>query len=107
MSWGSAFGEIILSNFITATETPYSSPCKYDYPNDVPLGQKPCTMTVRIYVTMIYDNSGCDFFGSYTKIHKFKKAHCGTVPIGWCLLCFFVWFIGGMGHTCANTQMHK
>ena len=40
MSWGSAFGEIILSNFVMATETPYSSPCKYDYPNDVPVGQK-------------------------------------------------------------------
>jgi len=41
-----------------------------------------------------------------TQIHKFTKDHCGTVPIGWCLLCFFVCgFIGGMGHT--NAQMHK
>jgi hypothetical protein len=21
------------------------------------------------------------------RIHKFTKDHCGTVPIGWCLLC--------------------
>ncbi len=32
----------VISNFVTTRqiETPYSSPCKYDYPNDVPGGQK-------------------------------------------------------------------
>jgi len=32
----------IISNFITMRqiETPYSSPCEYDHPNDVPMGQK-------------------------------------------------------------------
>jgi hypothetical protein len=30
-----------ISNFVTAQqiETPYSSPCKYDHPNNVPNGQ--------------------------------------------------------------------
>jgi len=32
----------VISNFVTTRqiETPYSSPCKYGYPNDVPVGQK-------------------------------------------------------------------
>ena len=32
----------VISNFVTTRqiETPYSSPCKYVYPNDVPVGQK-------------------------------------------------------------------
>ena len=32
----------VISNFVTTRqiETPYSSPCKYDYPNNVPGGQK-------------------------------------------------------------------
>ena len=32
----------VISNFATTRqiETPYSSPCKYDYPNNVPLEQK-------------------------------------------------------------------
>jgi hypothetical protein len=32
----------VISNFVTTRqiETPYSSPCKYDHPNDVNVGQK-------------------------------------------------------------------
>ena len=31
----------VISNFVTTQiETPYSSPCKYDYPKNVPGGQK-------------------------------------------------------------------
>ncbi len=32
----------VTSNFVTTRqiETPYSSPCKYDHPNNVPVGQK-------------------------------------------------------------------
>ena len=32
----------VISNFVTTRqiETPYSSPCKYVYPNDVPVGKK-------------------------------------------------------------------
>ena len=32
----------VISNFVTTRqfETPYSSPCKYDYPNNVPGGHK-------------------------------------------------------------------
>ena len=32
----------VISNFVPTRqiETPYSSPCKYGYPNDVPVGQK-------------------------------------------------------------------
>jgi hypothetical protein len=34
--------ETVISNFVTTRqiETPYSSPCKYVYPNNVPGGQK-------------------------------------------------------------------
>jgi hypothetical protein len=27
------------------------------------------------------------------QIHKFTKDHCGTVPIGWCLLCICVFLV--------------
>ncbi len=32
----------VISNFVPTRqiETPYSSPCKYGHPNDVPMGQK-------------------------------------------------------------------
>ena len=45
-----------------------------------------------------------------TQIHKFTKDHCGTVPIGWCLLCiccFLVVLLAHGSHKCANAQMHK
>ena len=78
-------------------------------------GQAACAMCGREEAVVAFE-----YEGVYNKavislarirIHKFTKGHCGTVPIGWCLLCicFFVCgFIGDMGHTkCANAQMHK
>ena len=45
--WGIVFCNLdtpkaAISKFVTTRqiETPYSSPCKYDHPNDVPGGQK-------------------------------------------------------------------
>jgi hypothetical protein len=44
--WGIVFCNLgtpktVISSFVTTRqiETPYSSPCKYDHPNDVPGGQ--------------------------------------------------------------------
>ncbi len=45
--WGIVFCNLgtpktVISNFVTTwqIETPYSSSCNYDHPNDVPVGQK-------------------------------------------------------------------
>ena len=45
--WGISFCNLgtpktVISNFVTMwqIEAPYSSPCKYDHPNNVPVGQK-------------------------------------------------------------------
>ena len=42
----------VISNFVTTRqiETPYSSPCKYDHPNDVPGGQKTVTQTKKVFL---------------------------------------------------------
>jgi Cdc6-like AAA superfamily ATPase len=43
----------VISNFVTTQiETPYSSPCKYDYPNDVPVGQKSVEQTKNLRTQM-------------------------------------------------------
>ena len=45
------------------------------------------------------------------RMHKFTKDHCGTVPIGWCLLyiCFFCVVLLATWATqmckCANAQI--
>ena len=47
-----------------------------------------------------------------TQIHKFTKDHCGTVPIGWCLLyfrCFRVVLLAHGPHKmrkCTNSCSH-
>ena len=77
-------------------------------------GQAACAMCGREEAVIAFE-----YEGVYNKavislarirIHKFTKGHCGTVPIGWCLLCIFFFFVvlgcDFVGEY-TDTQIHK
>ena len=91
----------IISNFITTRqiETPYSSPCEYDHPNDVTMGQK-IRRTKKSWTKMYLFPSSTQaisrllfmFFGCL----RVPPQRCNLmVPADWgwgcCLGCAFHW----------------